>query len=65
VFFFGFYDDQNVIAARDEYEEYLRISAQPCDKLLEWWKAYPLDGGALPLISVLALHGGQNTKTEM
>ncbi len=26
---------------------------------------YPLDGGALPLISVLALHGGQNTKTEI
>ena len=48
----GFYDNQNVTAARDKYEEYLRIPAQPCDKLLEWWKAH---SGQFPVLSQMAL----------
>ena len=48
----GFYDTQNVIAARDKYEEYLRIPAEPCDKPLEWWKTYK---GQFPVLSRMAL----------
>jgi hypothetical protein len=36
----GFYNAQSVAVAYDEYKEYLRISVEHCNKLLEWWKAY-------------------------
>jgi len=48
----GFYDDQDVAAARDEYDEYLRIPAEPCDKPLEWWAAHR---GQFPVLSKMAL----------
>ncbi len=48
----GFCDDQNVAAARDEYEEYLRIPAKPCDKPLEWWKNHQAQ---FPILSRMAL----------
>ncbi len=48
----SFYDAQPITAARDEYEEYLRISAQPCDKPLEWRKAHE---SQFPILSRMAL----------
>jgi hypothetical protein len=48
----GFYDAQPITAARDEYEEYLRIPAEPCDKPLEWWKAHE---SQFPVLSRMAL----------
>ena len=57
----GFYDQQDVAATRDEYEEYCKTVAKPCEYFLQWWRdhreEYPLlskmvlDLLSIPLIS--------------
>jgi len=53
----SFYDNQNVAAARNKYEKYLKIPAKPYNKSLEWWKNHQaqfsiLSRIALDLLSV-------------
>ena len=47
----GFYDQQDVVAARDEYDEYCRIAPKPCEYPLQWWKDHREE---YPLLSKMA-----------
>ena len=48
----NFYSSQHVEILRDEYEEYLRIPAVPCNNPLEWWKQHE---SQFPTLSKMAL----------
>jgi hypothetical protein len=33
----GFYDQPAEAATRDEYEKYIKIKLEPCERPLKWW----------------------------